>query len=335
MDLLSRGNDSSILSDIFTLFGTFIGDTIVQGSIPTILDSQVVVTILGQSVLVLVDVTIYPIEDNSSHQTNNCGCSEIPSDIGVLDDARAGKANGISDCSVKEIESRHETSHVLRRAGIGNSVSWHVHEELGDATKCIGYGHPPNADVGDQRHAVRMDTRRARAVVSARSELVSVVVKDRISCTAGACEEESRKHTRRGAVVNVVLAEQWIEVIVQDWCHEDDGERVEVADNVVWDAVRGKHGTQSVAGSFESTVVQVLERKKAEDASSLKCTSNINNKLIVPRYIDVMTTLGDDRRLSSFEESSVLLEHFFQASTFEADSEYLEDVSKVAFPPGG
>jgi hypothetical protein len=58
--------------------------------------------------------------------------------------------------------------------------------------------------------------------------------------------------------MNISVAKEGIETIVEDWHEEDDGKRIEVSNNVVGHTFSGKHGGLSVCRLSKTVIVDVL-----------------------------------------------------------------------------
>jgi len=119
--------------------------------------------------------------------------------------------------------------------------------------------------------------------------------------------------------VDIPFAEEWVKTVVEDWRADDDGEGVEVVDDVVGDTVGGEHGGESVGSATESVVVDVLKGEEAEDSGSLESTANVFNELIVPWDLHRTAGLGDHGGFSRLEKSFAA-EDGHEAAALDADT---------------
>lgn len=90
------------------------------------------------------------------------------------------------------------------------------------------------------------------------------------------------------------LAEKRVKTVVENGGHQDDGERVEVGNNVVGNTVGGKHSGEVRGSGTDTVVVEVLDGEEAEDTSGLECAADILNELVIPASCVTSTLGGDD-----------------------------------------
>ena len=65
--------------------------------------------------------------------------------------------------------------------------------------------------------------------------------------------------------------------MVHDWNEHDDGEGVEVVEDIVRNTVRGQGGGLGIGSSTKTTIINLLNWEEEEDCASCHSTANIVN----------------------------------------------------------
>ena len=86
---------------------------------------------------------------------------------------------------------------------------------------------------------------------------------------------------------------QRVEHVVEDRGAHDDTKSVEVANNIVWHAVRRQHGRQKACRVTQPVVIDELDWEEAKDSCRLECAADVFNKLVVPMSREALA-LGCD-----------------------------------------
>ena len=290
------------------------------------LEGEVVITVLGEGVLLRVHVLEGEPEDDGEDAADNGWSTEIPGQVGVTDDGGAGEADSVGNGGVEEVERRDETPHVLWGARVGDTVGGDVDEELRDTSDGEGDGHVPDADGGDQGDAVSVNTV-VGTELAARAELVGVVVEDGVADTTNGGHGETGGDASNGAEVNVALAQEGVEAVVENRSTANDTERVEVVDDVVGDTVGDHHGGQETGRGTDTVVVNVLDGEETEDTGGLESAANILNELVVPPHWDYLARSSNDGRLCGLPEA--VTADSLPSTLREADSQNAEDVGQI------
>lgn len=286
-----------------------------------------VIAVLGEGVLLAVHVLEGEPEDDSEDAADDGWSTEVPGQVGVTDDGRAGKTDGVGNGGVEEVERRNETPHVLGGARVGDTVGGDVDEQLGDTTDGEGDGHVPNADGGDQGDTILVHAV-VRAELLAGTELVGVVVEDGVADTRHGGHGKTGSDAGNGAEVDVALAQEGVETVVEDRSTDDDTETVEVVDDVVGDTVGDQHGRQETGSRTDTIVVKVLDGEEAEDSGGLECAANIFDELVVPPHWNYLAGGSNDGRLCGLPEA--VTADSLPSALREADSQNAEDVGQIA-----
>ena len=127
--------------------------------------------------------------------------------------------------------------------------------------------------------------------------------------------------------MDIPPTQERIEAVVQDDGEEDNGEGVEVANNVVGDAIGGKHICSGVGGLSQAIVINVLEGKEGEDPGGLEGAAHIIDKGVVPRDVDWVAALDNNGGSGRVEEALPPLEEPPHAAASEADAKNPEDIA--------
>lgn len=298
----------------------------IHGGVTALLGDVVVVT-LGESVLLVINVLEQEPEDDGKDTTSNGTATEIPGEIGVSDDGGAGKTDKVGNGGGEEVDGGNETTHVGRSTRVSNTVGRDVDEQLRDTTDGVGDSDPPDGDGSDKGNTVGINASLAGTELAARAELVGVGVEDGVADTTKSGEGKTGGHTGNGTVTDVPSAEKGVETVVEDGSHEDDGERVEVADNVVGDTVGGEHGGQVRSSGTDTVVVEVLDREETEDTSSLESTADILNELVIPGGVVTGASSSDHGWLCRLPEA--MATDSLETASAETDGKNLENVGKI------
>ncbi|KFZ18574.1 hypothetical protein V501_01139 [Pseudogymnoascus sp. VKM F-4519 (FW-2642)] len=259
--------------------GGLVGALVLRGLLDDIghaLEREVVIPILGEGVLLAVYVAEGEVEDDGEDAADDGWSTEVPGEVGVADDRRASEADAVCDGGVEQVDSGDETPHILGRARVCDAVGEDGDEEHGDAAEGEGYGHPPDSDGGDEGDAVGVD---------------------------------AVGHAADGAEVDVALAEEGVQAVVDDGGADDDREGVEVVDDVVGDTVD-------------------TEWEETEDSGGLECAANILHELVVPPHTGVASLSKNDRRLGWLPRA--VTADSLPSTVCEADTQNAEDVWQVA-----
>ena len=114
---------------------------------------------------------------------------------------------------------------------------------------------------------------------------------------------------------------------VENGTEEDDTERVEVADDIVRDAIAREHVAKEVGGTADAVVVPVLHREEAEHAGSLHGALDILDEQIVVVCFGFEALGGNRGRLGRIPPP--MPADFKDAAISHAVSENAENVGQV------
>lgn len=210
---------------------------------------------------------------------HNGRSTKVPSKIRVSNDGRACETNKIGDGGVEKVDGRDKTSHIRWCARVSNAVGGNVDKNFGDTTESEWNSHPPN---GDGSNKTQFSTASRTSIIAARALLVGVVVENGISGASDGRDCETSGNACDWTILNAPLTERWVKDVVNKRGSHNDGERVEVVDDVVWHTVGDEHGREEVCCRTDTVVVKVLNGEETEDTSSLESATDVLDELIVP-----------------------------------------------------
>lgn len=190
----------------------------------------------------------------------------------------------------------------------------------------------PNGDWSHQGNSVGIHAGVRRAILATGSEFVGVVVQNGVADATNSRQGQSGCDTGHRTISDVEVTQEGIQPVVEDGGKRDDTERVEVADDIVRDAVRGQHGRQKARRVAQSVVIDVLDGEEAKDAGRLECAADILHKLVIPMSPNVLSLRCDDGRLGRVPEA--MASNAQDTAATEADAQYTADIEQVTAARG-
>lgn len=212
--------------------------------------------------------------------------------------------------SIHEEENSHDQpSHIRRRPCIGHLIRGDITETFRHGSQDGVWDLPPNTDGRDARsHGA------CGSVVSARTEFVDAVLDDGADDAGDGGEGEAEGDAGDAPEFDIVPCQEWVDDVAEDRDEDDDGQRVEVVEEVVGRSV-GDHCRALVAGDgADAAVVKVPDGEEAKDLTlverGIKACKSVRSQLIdrdrmtysVDRAVDVIDELvipSDGDALSS------------------------------------
>lgn len=181
-------------------------------------------------VLLLVEVLEAEPEADAAGGGDDGDGAVVPDPVGVAGERGPGLAQGGRDGGHGEIDAHDDRLHVVGRLGEGVLVRGGVCEDLGQAHEDVGEALGPDVDGSDALLV--------RGVLAAGGHLVDVVLHHGGGDHGHGGEAEAEGHALQRGEVDADLAEAWVHEAVQDGDHDDDGDGVEVLDQIVGGAVQ-------------------------------------------------------------------------------------------------
>jgi len=213
-----------------------------------------------------------------------------------------GEIEGGSDGSLELRKGRDERLHLL--GSLGESVLQRSDrsEDLGNTDEDIRSRNDPNVDRSGVREAICIHTRR-RLVIVARRLLEDELLKNGGIQHGETGDEETGVDTFDGSKVDPDLPETWVDEFVEDGDEDDDGDWVQVLDQIVGGPVQGHSGGDGAQVTVDLGVAQPVEGEPAEHLASLEGTGDFSNELVVPGDICGDSALLVGARLGGIPET--------------------------------
>lgn len=205
LDLLGLGRDRLLVG----------GDGALGGDAETALD--VFGLLLGAEVaggekvellLLLVGIVVDDVEEDTDDEGNDGDGTVVPHKVRVVGEGSESLGDGGGEGSGKALHTHDQRPHVLGGLGVRILEGGHGGEDLRDGDKDVDTGHGPD-----------VDWRRVVGVVGlvvARG-LVHVVLENSSPQHGESTEEETSSDLLDGGEVDLVLAEEGVDVQIKDW----------------------------------------------------------------------------------------------------------------------
>lgn len=191
----------------------------------------------------------------------------VDDEEGVLAEGDKGLADGSGDGAHEQVHRHDEGLHVLGGLGVGVLVGCDVGEDFRDTDEDVGETLGPDVDGG-------RGTVLAAGVVAALAHCVDVVLHDGRGNHGEGRDEETDSHTLDGSKRNAELSEAGVEDVIDDGDHEDDGDGVEVLDNIVGNTVELEGGGLGGQVSGHLVVGEEEDGEEEEDLAGHETTAD-------------------------------------------------------------
>lgn len=165
-------------------------------------------------------------------------------------------------------------------------------------------------------------------MVAARGSLVDAPLDDGADGGGDGGDEETEAQAADTAEADAVLAEEGVDAVVDDGDGDDDGERVEVGDEIIGGAVGGHGGGLRGRDTADTAVVEVVDGEEEEDLTGGEGTGDIVDETVGPG--DGLVAVGgdalfrEDGRLRRVPEA--VAAHALETAALEGHADDLEDV---------
>lgn len=181
-------------------------------------------------VLLLVEVLEAQPEADSAGGGDDGHGAIVPDPVGVAGERGPRLAEGRGDGGHEEVDAHDDGLHVVGSLGEGVLVRGGVGEDLGQADEDVGQALCPDVD---GRGAFLVS-----GVIAAGGHLVDVVLHHGGGNHGHGGETETEGHTLQRGEVDADPSKARVDESVQDRDHDDDGDRVEVLNQIVGRAVQ-------------------------------------------------------------------------------------------------
>lgn len=248
---------------------------------------QPVIVLLVSHKLVFVHVSVADPEDNRLDGKRHGRRTPNPNQIRVLDHRGQNLAQGTGERRGEQEQRHHQRPHVLRGTGVGQFVRGHVAETFRDGSQRDG-GHLDPDRQG--RNASANIT--GRGVEAAGAGLIHPPLHDRRDDAGNHGNDESTGDAADATKSDLVLAQQGVDDVAEKRDGDDDGQWVEVAEQVIWRSL-GRHGGTLVRlDTANAAIVQVVDGEVEEDLAGVNRATDVIDELVVP--VDFLAAPGRD-----------------------------------------
>ena len=239
-------------------------------------------------VLLRVEVTEAEPEGHATDKGNTGDGGVVPDQERIARQRSESLADGSRDGGHEEVDGHDERLHVLRGLGEGVFVRGDVGEDLGNTDEDVGERLGPDVDGG--RVAFLTSLELGVNPLATGVHLVDVVLHDCGGNHGHGSNEEAGRHALDGSESETDLAEGGVQDVVDDWDHDDDGNGVEVLDDIVGDTVTGHGGGLNRKVTGHLVVGQEEDGQEEEDLAGHQTTANL---------VDPGVVVGHPRRTLS------------------------------------
>lgn len=264
-----------------------------------------------------------PCEDESKGSKDNPWDVEV----GVDDNSGECEGNGGTDSRVEECDGVDKVLHPVWGASVGQLVRGDVDKELSKSREEDLRDLPPEGDVRDTGHAI---DDAVRGVAATWGGLVDLVLDDGSCDTACGSEEETNGHACHGLDGEAQLGHEGVESKGDDGGEDDDGDRVEVSNQVVGDTTLDHGVGHVILGVPETTVGEDEDGDEEEDGTGVESLADLVHELVVPvdLGVDLAKLLELNRGLGLVPPCVTTTAKAHPSATAEAVHEYPPDVSE-------
>lgn len=181
-------------------------------------------------VLLLVSAALMEPEEDTTAESEHGNGTVVPDEKGIFGDGGEGLAKSGGEGRHEVPVRSDERSHVLGRLGESELETRNGREDLGETDERVGRNLHPDADGGGVVALVHVGT--------ARSLLVDFALDDAGGDHSRGSEDETKSHTLDGGEADTLLAEEWVQDVVNDGDEDNEGDGVDVSDDIVGETVQ-------------------------------------------------------------------------------------------------
>ena len=221
------------------------------------------------------------VEQSSDHNGGDGEGAEEPGEP-LLDVNRdESEVEGGGDGSLELREGHDERFHLLGSLGESVLQRGDGSEDLGDTDEDVRSRNDPNvywSGVGETVSILAC----GRLVVVARRLLVDELLKNGGIQHGKASDEETGVDTLDGGEVDSHPPESGVDDPIEEGNEDDDGDGVQVLNQVVGGSVQGHAGSDGPQVTIDLGIAQPVEGEPTEDLAGFEGTSDFTDELVVP-----------------------------------------------------
>lgn len=260
--------------------------------------------------LVLLGVEMLEVEPegDTTDKGDDSDNDVVPDEERVVGERGEGLADGGGKSGHEEVDTHDEGLHIFGGLGVGVLVGCDVGEDLSETDQDVGETLGPDVDVGGGTLlTVRV---LAVGVLATGALLVDVVLHDSGGNHGETRDQETDCHTLDRGEGNAHLAETGVDKVIDDGNHDDNGDGVQVLDDIVGDTVEDHGGGLGGQVTGHLVVGQVEDGEVEEDLAGHETTADFVNPGVIVGHPRRALVNGDLRRLGvvpvEAEESAAL-----------------------------
>ena len=191
-------------------------------------------------ILIPIQVPVHEPKHHSTDERQHGHDSVVPNQQRVCGEGDESLANGGREGAHEQVDGHDQGTHVLRCLGKGILEGGDGGQDFGDGNEDVGPSLCPDVDADNNGVSVCVGA--GGGLVAAGGLPVDVLLDDARPDHGGGAGEEAEGDLLDGAEVYAGLAKGRIDEQIDDWDENYKGERVEVGEDVVREAVQGHYG---------------------------------------------------------------------------------------------
>lgn len=212
-------------------------------------------------------------ETKTAKEGNDSNGSVVPDQKRIAGQGSESLADGSGDGAHEEVDGHDEGLHVLGGLGEGVLVRGDIGEDLSQTDEDIRQRLGPDVD-GSRGTLLTVSELGVDPLTAVGVHLVNVVLHDSSGNHGHGSHEETGRHTLDGGESNTDLAQGRVQHVVDDGDHDNDGNGVQVLQNIVGNTVSGHGGGLSGQVAGHLVVGKEEDGQEEEDLAGHETTAN-------------------------------------------------------------
>lgn len=229
-------------------------------------------------IFLLVQVTPCEPETNTTDEGKDSDDSVVPDEERIFCQTDQCLTESSRESVLQKVDTHDETSHVLGSFAESVLETSNGGEDFGESDQAVWNCLNPDVDGGFAVGAA------VDFAVGARRELVDVVLEHGGADHGGGGHEETPCDTLEWCEADVCLAESWVDEVVDDGDEDDQGQWVQVVDQIVWNAAELESGRLRSQVVHHLVVGEPVEWQPEEDLACIESTCD----LVDPDIVDTL-----------------------------------------------
>lgn len=219
-----------------------------------------------------------PEEDSGNTRDDGCD-TVVPHQQGVSREGNEGLSESGRDGGHEEEDGHDQRTHILGGLGEGILKTGDGGEDLADGDQDVGSGLDPDIQLGDSQVSLVIQT--LGCACTTRAFLVNLVLDNSGPDHSQSTSQESGSDPLQRAEVDTHAPESGVDEGVKDGDQDDQGERIEIAQNIVGEAVSVHSSSLGGQVVVELVVSEPVDGEPEEHSASLETTLDFICPLII------------------------------------------------------